>query len=101
MGKEGAGAGAGAGAEGVGTDTGTGTRVPNPWGRGMDTEGKCGKEVSDDGIAPVGRDDPPGWEEEDAWGTAGGSALAEVDFAAAAWARLPRRVNERFASPIS
>jgi hypothetical protein len=49
----------------------------------MDTEGKCGKEVSVDGIAPVGRDDPPGWE-EDAWGTAGGSALAEVDFAAAA-----------------
>jgi len=63
----------------------------------MDTEGKCGKEVSDDGIAPVGRDDPPGWE-EDAWGTAGGSALADF---AAAWARLPRRVNERFASPIS
>jgi hypothetical protein len=66
----------------------------------MDTEGKCGKEVSGDGVAPVRRDDPPGWE-EDAWGAAGGSVLAEVDFAAAAWARLPRRVNEKFASPIS
>ena len=90
---------------GAGLDTGAGIRVPNPWGRGMDTEGKCGKEGwvvgCDDNVAPVvGFDGPPSWE-EDAWATAAGSLPGEVDFAAPAWFRLPRRVNGRFATPIS
>src|SRR6266478_542443 len=106
----GAGVGAGAGAdEGVGS----GVTAPNPWGIGMDMEGKWGygeeKECDISGWARMGavtcpvvgfgcKDDPPGWD-----GDAGGKEGLEPATAAlmAACARRPRRVNGRFANPIS
>ena len=109
----GGGGGAGAGPGPVAdVDAGTGCNIgaPNPWGSGMDMEGKCGYEgrgCDDDGSGCArrgpgfdDRDEPPG-REVHAW-AAGECGSAVVDFTAAlAAARRPRRVNGRFGSPIS